>query len=85
MSSPSEKIESLVRVTIDRTECISCGSCWTDCPEFFEQNPDDHWSQVVGRFREGDDLGAGNAPRHLESCVKQAEEDCPVAIIHVAS
>jgi len=74
-----------IRVTIDRPDCISCGSCWSDCPEFFEQNHDDQRSQVVARFREEGDLGAGSAPPHLESCVKLAEEDCPVSIIHVGS
>lgn len=35
-----------MEVTIDRDECISCGACYEDCPEFFEENPDDDWSQV---------------------------------------
>jgi ferredoxin len=74
-----------IRVTIDRPECISCGSCWADCPEFFEENTDDHWSEVVSQFREDGNLGMGNAPPHLGNCVKQAEEDCPVGIIHVES
>lgn len=85
MAPQAEEIASSRRVTIDRQECISCASCWTDCPEFFEQNADDHWSEVVSAFRENGDLGAGNAPPHLVNCVKLAEEDCPVSIIHVES
>jgi len=35
-----------MKVTIDREECISCGVCWDECPEFFEQNDEDEWSHV---------------------------------------
>ncbi|WP_218838040.1 ferredoxin [Candidatus Methanoperedens nitratireducens] len=36
-----------LKVNIDRDDCISCGTCWTTCPEFFEQNPEDTHSQIV--------------------------------------
>lgn len=85
MPSQSEESASTRRVTIDRPECISCASCWTDCPEFFEQNADDQQSEVVPAYRENGELGAGKAPPHLVNCVQLAEADCPVAIIHVES
>ena len=44
----------MVKVSIDRDDCIICGNCWTICPEFFEQNPDDDFSQV---YREVQDWG----------------------------
>lgn len=71
-----------MKVTIDRSECISCGVCWGECPDFFEENPDDHWSEVVSAFRTAGDLSQGIAPSDLEQCVRQAAEGCPVQIIH---
>jgi ferredoxin len=71
------------RVTIDRDECISCAACWTACPEFFEETPDDGFSQVVAQYRVGGDSGAGEAPGELESCVNEAADGCPVEIIHI--
>lgn len=72
-----------ILVTIDREDCISCGLCWDGCPEFFEENPEDGFSQVVEEYRVNDELGEGKAPEDLEDCVVEAAEDCPVEIIHV--
>ncbi len=71
-------------VTIDRDECISCGVCWTSCPEFFEENPDDGYSQVLDQYRAKGDPGRGEAPDDLETCVQDAADGCPVEIIHVS-
>jgi ferredoxin len=71
------------RVTIDRGGCISCAACWTACPEFFEESPDDGFSQAVEKYRVGDDPGEGEAPSELESCVNEAGDGCPVEIIHI--
>lgn len=71
------------KVTIDRDECISCGACWDDCPEFFEENEEDGLSQVTQEYRNGSNLSEGQAPDDLEDCVTEAAEDCPVTIIHV--
>ena len=72
---------SMVNVEIDRDGCISCANCWTVCPEVFEENPDDNRSQVVEKYRSGD-ISKGQAPDDL-TCVKQAESECPVSVIHV--
>jgi ferredoxin len=72
-----------IRVRIDRDECIVCGSCWVDCPEVFEEGPDDGFSQVVEQYRLDDDLSQGEVPEELESCVQEAAEICPVEIIHL--
>jgi len=71
-----------MRVTIEREECISCGACWAACPQFFEENPDDYWSQVVEEYRLDGELGKGEAPQGLD-CVTEAADVCPVEIIHV--
>lgn len=72
-----------MKVTIDRQECIICGVCWSDCPDFFEQSPLDEFSQVVESRRVGGDPALGEAPAELADCVRQAAEGCPVEIIHV--
>jgi ferredoxin len=72
------------KVTIDREECTSCETCWITCPEFFEQNPSDNFSQVVTKYRVGGDPGQGEAPAELLDKVKEAADSCPVSIIHVA-
>ena len=54
-----------MKVTIDREECTSCETCWITCPEFFEQNPGDTWSQVVAKYRTGGNPAEGDAPADL--------------------
>lgn len=73
----------MVKVVIDRKGCISCGQCWTNCPEFFEENPDDNFSQVIEKYRAGE-LGEGEAPDDLVDCVVEAADNCPVQVIHVS-
>ena len=72
-----------MQVTIDREECISCGSCSAICPEFFEPDAQDERSQVVTKYRAGENLGAGDAPDSLHDCVTQAADACPVSVIHL--
>ncbi len=73
----------MVKVTIERLGCISCGSCWEVCPAVFEENKDDSFSEVMEQFRTGGNLGEGEAPGEYEGCCKEAEELCPVQIIHI--
>ncbi len=72
-----------MKVTIDRNECTSCGTCWETCPAFFEQNPDDSFSQIMVKFRASDNPAEGSAPQDLEACVTEAADLCPVQIIRV--
>jgi ferredoxin len=71
------------KVTIVREECISCESCWTVCPDFFAQNSTDSWSEVVVKYRIGENSAEGEAPAELLDKVKEAADSCPVQIIHV--
>ena len=41
-----------MKVTIDRIQCVSCGSCWDTCPALFVQNADDSFSQIVPEYQE---------------------------------
>ena len=72
-----------IKVTIDRDQCISCESCWTTCPEVFEQNPNDNWSQIVAKYQVGGDQAAGQFPDTLSAKVQEAADACPVTIIHI--
>lgn len=71
------------KVTIDRESCISCASCWTECPSFFEENPGDSFSMVNERFRKGKSISEGEAPEDLAGCVREAADLCPVQIIRI--
>jgi len=72
-----------MKVSIDRSNCTSCGTCWEACPAFFEENPDDSFSQVIEKFRLNGDSGKGSAPEDLKACVTDAADSCPVSIITI--
>lgn len=72
-----------MKVSIDRSTCISCGSCWDTCPGFFEQNPGDSFSQVIEKFRSNGDIAQGNPPADLNDCARDAADLCPVQIIRI--
>jgi ferredoxin len=73
----------IMKVTIERNTCVSCGSCWDTCPNFFEQNPDDSFSEIIKEFRIGDDIAAGTPQADDEACVRDAADLCPVTIIKI--
>jgi len=73
-----------LKVRIDRNGCIICGTCWTTCPEFFEQNPKDALSQVIDDYRIAGNPSEGEAPGELEKIVKLAANLCPVQIIQIS-
>lgn len=70
-----------VKVIIDRPDCISCESCWTLCPDVFEQNPEDTLSEITEEFRVNNNLAEGEVPEDLVECVWAAADSCPVTII----
>ena len=71
----------LMKVTIDRQNCTSCGTCWDTCPAFFEENPDDSFTRVLEKFRSAGNIAEGIAPGDLDACVTEAADSCPVQII----
>jgi len=73
----------MITVHIDRDDCILCGACWTDCPDVFEEGPDEGLSQIVPSYQTDGDPGAGAVPDNLQDCVQEAADGCPVEIIHV--
>jgi ferredoxin len=72
-----------MKVIIDRSNCVSCGTCWEKCPGFFEQNPDDSFSQIIDKFWLGENQGVGTPPQDLEACAVDAADLCPASVITV--
>ncbi|HVP19789.1 MAG TPA: ferredoxin [Spirochaetia bacterium] len=72
-----------MKVSIDRAECTSCSLCWSDCPDIFEEDPNDGLSRIVEKFRIAGDLARGEAPDTLRKAAQAAADDCPVSVIHV--
>jgi len=70
-----------VKVTINRNECVSCGTCVDSCPAFFELGADDNFSQVCEAYRKEGRLEEGEVPPDLEACVTEAADLCPVQVI----
>lgn len=74
----------MANIKIDREECVVCESCWTICPEVFEQNSLDDWSQIIPKYQVGSNPAEGEVPEELREKVQEAADSCPVTIIHVA-
>ena len=72
-----------MKVTIDRKQCVSCGSCWDTCPALFVQNNDDSFSQIVPEYQEKGDPGASVELPGGMDCARDAADLCPVTIITV--
>jgi ferredoxin len=72
-----------MKVIIDRQNCVSCGTCWESCPGFFEQDPDDSFSQVIEKFRREGNRAEGTPDAETESCAVDAADLCPASVITV--
>jgi ferredoxin len=72
-----------MNVSIDRGACVSCGACWNICPELFNQNPCDSFSEIIDNYRFNNDRAEGIVPDYLGCCVQEAADLCPVHIILV--
>jgi len=68
-----------VKISIDRDNCISCGSCEEMCPEVFKLDETTK-SSIVSKYRKGDP-GKGEVGKDLASCVESARDACPVSVI----
>jgi ferredoxin len=64
--------EKIMKASIDRDGCISCGLCTTICPEVFRM-ADDGLAEVY----------IDVVPEEVEDSAKEAEENCPVEVISV--
>ena len=63
-----------MKVSIDPTKCVACGSCVAVCPEVFEMKED-------GTVDVKGDLKGKDIPQELESKVREAHDMCPSTAI----
>ncbi len=63
-----------MKVSIDQSLCIACGSCVAICPEVFEMKED-------GTVDVKDQWKGKDIPVELEEKVKEAHGMCPVIAI----
>lgn len=70
-------------VRIERCSCVKCGACWNICPEVFDQNPCDEYSELVEAHRFCGNRAEGEVPEDLLPCAQEAAHLCPVDIISV--
>lgn len=70
------------RVTVDKDTCISCGVCYSTCPEVFE--PDDEGkNQIVSKYRSSSSGSEGVVDDSVVDCAQSARDTCPVQAIIV--
>ncbi len=73
----------MIKITIDREGCISCGACWTSCSDVYEQNSEDAKSQVAEKFQVSGNVAEGKIEDSLLKCALQGADICPVQVISV--
>jgi ferredoxin len=72
-----------MKIIIDRPNCVSCGTCWENCPGLFKENPDDSFSEILEPFRIKGNLAEGMPSQDLEKCAAEAADACPATVIMV--
>ena len=70
----------MYEIEVDQSTCIGCGTCQAVCSNVFELN-DENKSQIVDEYRT-DESNKGAVTEDI-SCVKDAEDRCPVNAITV--
>ena len=63
-----------MKVSIDQTKCIACGSCVAICPEVFQMKED-------GTVDVKEEFKGKDVPKELEAKVKEAHDICPTTAI----
>jgi ferredoxin len=63
-----------MKVSIDQSKCIACGSCVAVCPEVFELKQD-------GTVDVKDEWKGKEVPAELQDKVQEAHDICPATAI----
>ena len=67
-----------MKVALDRTKCIGCGSCFGACPDVFEMEKIDGKSGLKGA-----QLQDNQEIETTIMCAQEAAEVCPVKCIEI--
>lgn len=75
----------MAKVTLNRKDCIGCQACISVCEKYFKYNDDDNKIELKGT---GIKTVAGKQELEVKDKkdlpkLKEAEDICPVSIIHV--
>ncbi|MBU1102373.1 ferredoxin [Patescibacteria group bacterium] len=68
-----------MKITLERSKCIGCGSCVAVCDRYFEMG-DDNLSKIKGGQMAGENMELETAD---VGCAKEAAEVCPVQTIKI--
>jgi ferredoxin len=72
-----------MKVILNRENCSICGTCWETCPDIFEQNPEDSFSQVAKKYQLNGNIAEGRVPEESGDCAEKAAELCCADVIRV--
>lgn len=71
----------MIKVILDKSKCIGCGSCQIICPEFFELDKNRKACLKNSKIK------AGSEKEELKvdelECIEEAIKICPVECIHI--
>ena len=70
----------MVKIVLDRSKCIGCGSCAAVCPLYFEM-VEDGKSQLKNSQKSTDEIETIEVTD--VGCAKDASDVCPVQVIKV--
>lgn len=75
----------MAKVRVDKSLCISCGSCWAIAPQIFEEDPSTFKCRVSEPYRKLDteSESVGEVPSEFVNDAKSAAETCPAGAITV--
>ncbi len=68
-----------MKIVLKRENCSICGTC----PDIFEQNPEDSFSQIVEKYRLSRNNAGGRLPAESGDCAAKAAELCCADVIRV--
>ncbi len=73
------RIAGIMKIILERSKCIGCGSCVAVCEKFFEMG-EDNLSKIKGGQMTGENMELEIADA---GCAKEAADICPVQIIKI--
>ncbi|MBI4708715.1 MAG: ferredoxin [Candidatus Portnoybacteria bacterium] len=71
-----------MRIILERSQCIGCGSCAAICPAFFEM-AEDGLSHLKNAIKNTERIGIEELEVLDPGCCKDAADICPVQVIKI--